>query len=297
MRTLPAGLQAHLDSGATTLCWCWRITRADGLRFGFTDHDQDVAFDGTVFEAASGFSATEVEGSVGLNVDNLDVEGALRSDRLNDEDLAAGLFDDAEIEIYRVNWADPQQNLLMRLGNLGEVSRGPRAFSAEVRGLAHKLQQPSGRLFQYGCDADLGDAHCKLLLQQPAFKGSGTVATLISQSVFLVSGIDAFAADWFTRGLLTWTGGANAGRAIEVKSHAASATEVRIEIWRKMSKPVAAADSFEVTAGCDKQFATCRDKFANQVNFRGFPHMPGNDFAVSYPNSDDAANDGGALIG
>ena len=30
MKTLAPGLQAHLDTGATTLAWCWKITRADG---------------------------------------------------------------------------------------------------------------------------------------------------------------------------------------------------------------------------------------------------------------------------
>ena len=40
-------------------------------------------------------------------------------------------------------------------------------------------------------------------------------------------------------------------------------------------------DTFTVTAGCDKQFATCQAKFANAVNFRGFPHMPGNDFITA----------------
>ena len=51
--------------------------------------------------------------------------------------------------------------------------------------------------------------------------------------------------------------------------------------WRR----IAAGDTFAVTAGCDKQFATCRAKFANAVNFRGFPHMPGNDFVAAYPRA------------
>ena len=93
-----------------------------------------------------------------------------RSDRLNEDDLAAGLFDDAAIEIWRVNWADTAQRVLMRSGSLGEVRRSGAAFTAEVRGLAHYLQQPKGRLFQSGCDADLGDARCGVDLDDPAFR-------------------------------------------------------------------------------------------------------------------------------
>ena len=65
MRVLSSGLQDHLDTGATTLGWCWRITRNDGEAFGFTDHDRDLSFDGTDFEAVSGFTGTEIQGAVG----------------------------------------------------------------------------------------------------------------------------------------------------------------------------------------------------------------------------------------
>jgi hypothetical protein len=66
MKTLSPALQAHLDTGATTLCWCWRLTRRDGVKLGFTDHDRDLVFDGTTFEAAAGFTATEIKDAVGL---------------------------------------------------------------------------------------------------------------------------------------------------------------------------------------------------------------------------------------
>ncbi len=149
MKLLSAELQAHLDSGATTLCWCWRLTRRDGIVLGFTDHDRDLVFDGTTFEAAAGFTATEIKEAVGLGVDNLEVEGALQSGRLDEAQLAAGLFDDARIEIFRVNWNATSQRVLMRIGSLGEVSAAASAFTAEVRGLAHYLGQPKGRLFQF----------------------------------------------------------------------------------------------------------------------------------------------------
>ena len=296
MRVLPTGLQEHLDSGTTTLCWCWRVIRTDGITLGFTDHDHDLVFDGTSFEAASGFTASDVESTVGLGVDNLDVESVLRSGTLNEDDLAAGLFDGAEVEIFRVNWSTTDQRVLIRAGHLGEVTRGAHSFRAEVRGLAHELQQPKGRLYQFGCDADLGDARCTVDLNLAAFKGAGSVTQIQGARVLIVSGLDTFTSDWFTRGLLTWTSGVNASQKMEVKLHTKADTTVTIELWQRMSQPITVLDAFSVTAGCDKQFATCRDKFNNGVNFRGFPHIPGNDFAVSYPNSDDPRNDGGSLF-
>jgi len=230
MKSLPPSLQAHLDTGATTLAWCWRVTRTDGSRLGFTDHDRDLTFDGTTFEAASGFTATDIKDTSGLSVDNLEVSSALRSDALNEDDLAAGLYDDAAVEIWRVNWAAPEQRVLMRSGSLGEVRRSGVSFTAEVRGLAHYLQQPKGRLFQYGCDADLGDARCTVDLDDPAFRGTGTVAAASSPRLLTATGLDTFANDWFTRGLVSFTSGANAGRAQEVKRHIAGA-EATIELW------------------------------------------------------------------
>ena len=53
MRTIPAGLKAHLDGGATTVCHAWRVTRRDGTVLGFTEHDHDLVFGGTLFAAAS----------------------------------------------------------------------------------------------------------------------------------------------------------------------------------------------------------------------------------------------------
>lgn len=296
MRVLSSGLQDHLDTGATTLCWCWRITRNDGEAFGFTDHDRDLNFDNTNFEATSGFTGTEIAGAIGLNVDTLDVEGALKSERLSEADLVAGLFDNALIEIYRVNWAVPDERVLMRYGNLGEVVRGQHHFRCEVRGLAHELQQPKGRIIQYGCDVDVGDARCKVNLDQAAYTSDdGVVAALdASPRSFTASGLDGYANNWFTRGLVTWLSGANAGRPSEVKVHAKSSDVVTVSLWQRPAEDIAAGDTFRIVAGCDKQFSTCRTKFANTLNFRGFPHVPGNDFMLSVASRTDK-NDGGKL--
>lgn len=296
MKALSQSFQEHLDSGATSLCWCWRITRNDGVKFGFTDHDHNLQFDTTLFEASTGFSATDIDSSVGLNVDNLDVETILHSDRLNEDDLAAGLFDNAAIEIFRVNWQATSDRVLMMSGNLGEVSRGEYAFNAEIRGLAHELQQPKGRIYQYGCDADLGDGRCGVNLAQAGLTANATIASLVDQRTFIVTGLESFESDWFSRGVMTWTSGDNQNLKTEVKLHNVLDGNVSLELWQKMAHTVNIGDWFSIHAGCDKQFGTCQAKFSNVANFRGFPHIPGNDFAVSYPNSDDSQNDGGSLF-
>ncbi|WOF73371.1 DUF2163 domain-containing protein [Parvibaculaceae bacterium PLY_AMNH_Bact1] len=295
MKSLSPDLQAHLESGATTLCSCWKLTRRDGVLLGFTDHDRPLSFDGTLFEAAAGFTASSISSSSGLAVDNLDVLGALSSDHLEDGDLAAGLYDDADIEIWRVNWQATAQRVLMRKGNLGEISRGPTGFTAEVRGLSHRLNQPTGRLYQYACDADLGDARCGVSLNQSTFTGTGSVVSVSDNREMTVTGLDAYSDAWFTRGLLTFTSGVNQNEVLEIKRHSKRAGAVVLEVWHAPAQAIEDGVTLSVTAGCNKQFQTCRAKFTNAARFRGFPHMPGNDFALSYPVLGHN-NDGGSQV-
>jgi uncharacterized phage protein (TIGR02218 family) len=280
VKTISPAFQAHLDSGATTLCWCWRLTRRDGLEQGFTDHDRALTFDGTVFEASAGFTASEITDSVGLSVDNLEVTGALTSAALGEDDLAAGRYDDAKVEIFRVNWQDASQRVLMRTGSLGEVRRAGAAFAAEVRGLAHYLQQPKGRLYQYACDADLGDGRCGVDLDQPAYKAAVSVLAVATARRFTVSGATSYANGFFTRGLARFTSGASAGLKMEIKAHVKRGSIVSIELWGDVQGMPQPGDELTLTAGCDKLIDTCRTRFANAVNFRGFPDMPGNDFVT-----------------
>jgi len=291
MKSLSPALQTHLSSGTTTLCWCWKITRHDGQVLGFTDHDAPLAFAGVTYAAASGFTAGEITSSADLSVDNLSVMGALTSDSLNEHDLAAGLFDNAAIEIWRVNWAAPDQRVLLRSGTLGEVKRGRCAFEAEVRGLAQALNQPVGRVFGHNCDAVLGDTRCTVALTPVA----GTVATVTDNRRFTASGLPVFASGWFASGKLTFTTGANAGRAMEIKRHSLGAA-VSFELWQAMSEVIAVGDGFTVTPGCDHAFSTCKTKFANAVNFRGFPYMIGADAALAAVSSSTPL-DGGSRYG
>ena len=81
---------------------------------------------------------------------------------------------------------------------------------------------------------------------------------------------------------------------MEVKAHYKNVGGAdTIELWRRMSEDIGLGDSFTVTAGCNKQFETCRLKFANGNNFRGLPHMPGNDYVTRNPTGD-TGNDGGS---
>jgi uncharacterized phage protein (TIGR02218 family) len=294
VRTIPSALQAKLDSGVTTLCRCWLIGRNDGEQQGFTDHDEDIVLGDVTCRAGTGLSGTEATQKLGLAVDSSELSGALSDDSLNEADLAAGRYDAAGVELWLVDWSEPDLRIRLAKGSLGEVKREGTAFTAEVRGLSDRLAQDSGRLYTATCSADLGDARCTVDLSDPAFRGSGTVVALSGTSAFTASGLDDFDDGWFTAGKLSFTSGANAGLSVEVKSHRNNGT-VALDLWQAMPEPIQAGDTFTVTAGCDKRFATCHDRFDNVVNFRGFPHIPGNDFVIRYPVQGEPGNDGKSM--
>jgi uncharacterized phage protein (TIGR02218 family) len=294
MRTIPTALQAKLDAGVTTLCRCWLIARSDGVTQGFTDHDEDLVVGAVTCRAGAGLTASEVSQKLGLAVDGSEISGALADDSLNEDDLAAGRYDAASVELWLVDWSEPDLCVLLAKGSLGEIKREGTAFTAELRGLSQRLAEDSGRLFTATCSADLGDARCTIDLTDAAYRGTGTVVAMSATASFTADGLDAFDDGWFTAGKLTFTGGANAGLAIEVKSHR-KVTAVALDLWQAMPEPIEAGDAFTVTAGCDKRFSTCHDRFNNVVNFRGFPHIPGNDFVIRYPLPGESANDGNSM--
>lgn len=294
MTALAPAFQAHLDTGTTTLAWAWRITRADGTIYGFTDHDADLIFDGTTFESETGLIASEIRQSADLAVDAQDAEGILTSDRINETDISDGLWDNAEVEVWRVNWSNPAERALRRRGSIGQIRRGRVSFVAEVRSLTHILGQTVGRNFQGTCDAALGDSRCGINLESSTYKATGEVVTIRDDRTFTATGLSSYGSGFFSGGFVEWTSGANAGRRAEVAVFTDDAGGLAVVLLDIPVRPVVVGDDFVIRAGCDKQIATCAAKFANVPNFRGFPTIPGQETVLRYASSS-GANDGETL--
>ena len=289
MKTLDAGLAAHIASGVTTLAWCWKITRRDGVVFGFTNHDRALSFDGVEYESESGLIPSELRDASDLSVDAQDAEGYLSSDRITETDIVDGLWDDAAVEVWQVNWSDVSQRLLRRRGALGQIRRGRLSFVAEVRSMSHVLSQQVGRTYMSNCDARLGDSRCKVNLE--ALRVSGTASGLQAGRMLLGSGaVAGFGSDYFTFGLLTWTTGANAGRTIEIMRHDQAEGFALLQLLEEPVRSPEVGDAFTIVPGCGQTAEDCRTKFSNIVNFRGFPHIPGSDSMIRYANRGDGEN-------
>lgn len=294
MRYIDPELQASLDGGATHLCRCWRVKCRDGTVFGFTDHDEDVLFEDVSHRAGSGLDASALESSTGLSVDNVQAVGALSDSSILDEDIQAGKFDDAEVNQWLVDWKNPNLRIHMFSGTFGAITRSDGKFEVELRGLEEKLNVPLGRIITSKCDRRLGDQKCGFNLDAPGFAGEGVVTSEGRTSTLKCTGLADFDDAWFTHGVFRWLTGANAGTSGAVKADRKSSDGSHsIVLWQQPARAVQPGDTFRVIAGCDKASSTCREKFSNFLNFRGFPHIPGEDWVTAYPKNG-AIHDGGS---
>ena len=284
---------AHVSEGTTTLCRAWAITRPDGAAYGFTDHDRDFTFDGIVFRAETGLSAAALSQSTGLSVDNTEALGALTDAAVREDDIEAGRFDGAEVRAWLVNWSDIKTRWLQFRGTIGEIRRAGGAFHAELRGLTEALNRPLGRVFQKPCTAVLGDGACSFDLSQPGYRFDGTADRVDGGRVFEWENLNGFEPGWFLRGRLDVMDGSAQGLWGMIKHDRFVDSVRRIELWEPIRGEVSSNAAIRLSAGCDKRFETCRLKFNNFLNFRGFPDLPSEDWVMAYP-SQSGANTGGS---
>lgn len=290
MRQIEDAFAAGLAAETTTLCLCWRIQRTDGAVFGATDHDAAITFGGVTYAPSSGLSGAALESASGLAPGRAAAEGVLDAAFITEDDLLAGLWNGARVDVWRVDWRTPDHRVRVWSGRLAEVVRQGGAFSVELVSLKADLERFIGRVYARGCDARVGDARCGADLEAGAYRGEGVVSAADGVRVE-ADGLGSFASGWFTGGVVSWTTGANAGRSSRAARHVLAGGVV-LTLSAQPAYAIAEGDAFVVTAGCDKSFATCQSKFANADAFRGFPHMPGVDAVIAGPASDHA-NDGG----
>lgn len=275
-RTISTALQSHLQGDLTTLATCVKLTRRDATTFGFTSADQDLTIGGLTYRAVNGLGSTAIQSNTGTGVDNLEVAGILDDDRITEADILAGRYDGAEVVFSRVNWADLTMGAVTLFrGVFGEITLRDGQFQVELRSLTQRLKQSIGDLTSPTCRCrKLGDAQCKVDLT--GFQFTRTVTTVVSPGT-LQFAADTQPSGYYDSGLLTLTTGPNTDLTREIKTHAIVAGVAQLDLRTNFPFPISVGDTATLEAGCDRRFATCRDKFANNLNFHGEPLLPGND--------------------
>jgi uncharacterized phage protein (TIGR02218 family) len=279
MKTISPGLAAHLQQELSTTTILIRITRRDAVVLGFTSFDGDLEVDGVTYMADNAFAASDLESRNALSTDNLSIAGMISSGAVSEEDIRAGKYDHARVDVYLCNWNDLDQGVLqLRRGWLGEVTVRGGQYQAELRGLHDLMQRPVGDRFTPSCRHDLGDARCGVDLGPLTVTGT---VTSVADAANFTDSARTEANGHFDGGLLTFTSGPNAGFSAEIRSFSADS----FSLWLSAPFPVTPGTNYSAIPGCDKRLSTCRNRYDKVVNFGGFPHLPGIDRILNYPES------------
>lgn len=294
-KTASVNLLAHLQGETLTISTLWRVVCVDGSLYFFTDHDEDIIFSGDTYKASTGYTRTSISSSVALDVDQLQIEGLIDDVNIDEDDLRAGKFDFAFVEISIINYAVPADGIMiLRQGYFGEVSLKDQMYIVELRGLSQLFSREVLYTFNADCSADLGDSRCTIDLSHSDFNSTKNVVTAVTDSqTFTVADLDnpvAPGTAW-DFGYIEWSDGKNAGRKMEVKSWNNS-TKV-LTLFLPMPLTVEINDEFDIYVGCDKLVPTCKDVYDNLNNFRGFPFIPTVREILKYPDTTSSGYTGG----
>lgn len=271
-------MTAFIEHLLTTIAFCWRLERRDGVALGFTTHDCDLAIDGLVYRAAPGMVPSAISISDGFDAGTLDVSGALTSDAIAADDLAAGRWDGAGVFLFAYDWENGGAALPLVRGEIGDVTARGAGFEAELRGPAALLERAAVEQTSPDCRAELGDRRCRVDM---AGRRSVTRVTAAPDEAVIEVEAAPGEADAYAYGRLRWLSGANAGTEAAI----VGSDGTRLTLREAPHRPAAAGDLVEILEGCDKRFATCTGRFANAANFRGEPHLPGMDLLTRYPGA------------
>ncbi len=263
-----------LNPELTTLAFCWRLMRRDGVTLGLTSHDADLDVGGLCYRSTPGLVPSSIELTSSFDRDTVSLTGALTSDAFRDEDLAAGRWDGAALWLFLVDWTAPvMRQLHLVRGSLGDVSVADGRFTVDLLGQTHAFDAPVVEETAPDCRAFLGDKRCRVDMA-----GRTQMVSVQAAVDNVITLAENMAAGLYNAGRLRWLDGPNAGLSLPVAGQLGQ----NIYLAKRPHFTVMAGTRALLTEGCDGRFATCTDRFSNAANFRGEPHLPGNDLLTRY---------------
>lgn len=262
------------DSLLETVAPFWRILRRDGVALGFTAHDRDLWFDGITHRATPGMVPSAIRRSADLEPDSAEVEGALSHDALNAKDLALGRFDGARVLIGLVDWESRDRHVLYR-GTIASVSEEAARFTAILQSRKAELQVDSIPRTSPTCRADFCGPDCSLSPARFTHNARVTGHAPAANAVMLSTAVPLAL---LAGGRLRWLDGPYAGQAMGMVAIGPAG----LVLDTPLDQPIPVGTSAIVREGCDRTLETCHTRFANSINFRGEPFLPGNDQLARY---------------
>jgi uncharacterized phage protein (TIGR02218 family) len=285
LKILDPTFKNAFNSDKSTFCWCWLITRVDGLMLGFTSLDVPLVIGGVTYQPYTGFEAGAAQQSGDLNLtDSQQLIGILDRSGISRADLVSGIYDYAYVRRFLVDYSNlpsslelnPPKHLELPAGYLAESKRNNLGYEIKVKDELSKLDNQIGNVTTKTCRANLGDDRCRKSLAP--FTHNLTISAVESKRVFTIN--YGFQNKYFDGGRLKFTSGLNQGLHFDIGFLVASKI-----ILSPVAAPfdIAVGDTVTAIAGCAKTKLACITKFQNFHNFVGEPDIPTTDLTVQTP--------------
>ncbi len=284
MKILESTLKEALASKTLTLCWCWLITRLDGVQLGFTSLDVPITIGGVTYYGTTGFDPGAAQQSQGVDkLDSQTLKGILDQTGISKAELDSGIFEGAQVRRFLVDYTnlpenlelDPPKHLELALGYLGSKKRNSLGYEIQTKDYLSLLENNIGTTTSKTCRANLGDDDCRVDLS--SYTHSVTVTATLDRRIFTIDG--GLPNKYFDRGRLRFTSGVNQGLDFDISYY----QDNQIILAQPAPFSIAVGDTLTAIAGCAKTKLACI-RFGNFANFMGEPDVPTTDLAINTPS-------------
>lgn len=258
-------LPVLLNTPQVHLCHCYEILRKDGLVQLFTDLDVPVTIGTKTFTPAVDISNSALEVSSGFKENSRELTGIISSDFISDEDIIAGMYDDAPIWEYIYDFENEEVIKRNAYWVRNKTYTGS-TWQLDIIALSSWLTETQDAVISRTCEFELySENECRVA--SSLYKQDRVIDSVTSQVEIVLQGT-AEADNYFAYGYVE-----NPYEKVDV--HSNTGNTIRLVQPPKVS--FSPGDTIKIYPGCDGSFTTCRNKFNNSINFGGAPHIIGND--------------------
>lgn len=279
MRNLSANMISYLANDITSLQLCWEIRRTDGVSLYYTEYDNDVIINGNTYKKRNAGIGQSLKFQDALKGNNSNIDMILNDDSITINDLYSFKYDNAEIYVSIIHPDNPDDQVKLVYGKLGNTKINQDKATIEFQSISILLDKNIGRKYTYDCDAELFDSYCSANQTGHIFNNQSPTGIDPTKpfTVFTDTNLNK-ENDWFTNAYIKWLTGNNKGIETKVKSYKNDI----ITLSLGMPFEIDVNDTYLIYSGCDKSFTTCKEKFSNVRNYKGFPYIPNADEMVKY---------------
>lgn len=306
MRNISEDFKKYLSEDSTTLAYFMDIVCKNGevIRINSTDLDvvtneemrNDIEDEKPYTYKAGGYIPSDYTYSNDGSVQKVEITGLVEEGMFEYEKILNNYYEGAEIYIMIANYLDLSLgHVKLSRGTIGDFEvENTGKFYCEFRGFSQKMNNNTVEKYSLDCRATLFDSKCKVNEQN--YTELSTVSSVVDRLTFRATSLNND-PEFYVGGRVIFT----SGNAKQLYSQVRTATKisdtvVEFELLKPISSTFSDGDSFNIRAGCDKKVTTCRDKFDNVENFRGEPHIPGDNVFNIMGNGSDKQSGSNPLL-